>query len=259
MSEGWIKLHRKIIENPVVWDDPEVLKVWLFFLIEAASQERDVIFKGDRTTLKPGQFISSVRIIASKTGIDRSKIHRIINRLKSETQVETQNSNKNTLFTIKNWSAYQKRETQNATQVRHKRDTSETQNKKDKKDKNIKNNISPNTIYINNTNVASLVNVLNGGIHPDTGYLSENRELYALIRDWMEYKDGKQPKSSNHYDTVQGISRLITKFVRTEKEYGLAAVHDAVDTAISNNWMGIAWEKATKNKKQISTDVIDNW
>lgn len=131
---GWIKLHRKVLDNPIVCKDAETFAIWMYMLLMAAHEGTDVVFKGKRQHLEPGQFLSSIRQISAKLKVDRTKTYRAIKLLKSESQIETQESNKNTLFTIKNWAKYQTGETQNETQVRHKRDTSETQNKNDKND-----------------------------------------------------------------------------------------------------------------------------
>jgi hypothetical protein len=54
---GWIKLHRKIYNNPRA-NDPEWLAVWIYLLLHAANESTEVIFKGDRISLKPGQLLT---------------------------------------------------------------------------------------------------------------------------------------------------------------------------------------------------------
>ena len=132
MSNGWIKLHRKIMDNPVVCKDAETFAIWIYMLLSAAHDGKDVVFKGERFSLKPGQFISSTRSIADKLGVSKDKTHRVINCLKSATQIATQTSTKNTLFTVLNWDKYQNRATRNETQVRHDCDTTATQNKNER-------------------------------------------------------------------------------------------------------------------------------
>ena len=55
--EGWIKLHRKILDNPIVMKDSEHLAVWIYLLLNATHKDYDVLFEGKRITLKPGQLI----------------------------------------------------------------------------------------------------------------------------------------------------------------------------------------------------------
>jgi hypothetical protein len=51
--EGWIKLHRKMLDNPIVNKDCEYLAVWIYLLLNATHKEYDVIFEGKRITLQP--------------------------------------------------------------------------------------------------------------------------------------------------------------------------------------------------------------
>ena len=58
MSDGWIKLHRKILENPVVCKDADYLAVWIYLLLKATHDEIQMIFRGEKIRLRPGQLIT---------------------------------------------------------------------------------------------------------------------------------------------------------------------------------------------------------
>jgi hypothetical protein len=64
--EGFVKLHRKILDNPIVCKDAEYFAVWIYLLLNATHKEIDMIFKGKRTTLKP-RSINYRKKINSKT------------------------------------------------------------------------------------------------------------------------------------------------------------------------------------------------
>jgi len=123
---GWIKIHRSIFKNPWM-RNADVLGIWLYILLNVAYQPKDVVFEGKRITLQPGQGLFKMRQMAKELGVPRSTLHRVIMLFKSETQVETQSSPRNTIITVVNWNKYQMVGTQNGTQVGHKRDTSGTQ------------------------------------------------------------------------------------------------------------------------------------
>ncbi len=126
-DSGWIKIHRSILKNPWM-KDAEVIGAWVYILLHVAYQPEDVVFEGKRITLQPGQGLFKMRQVAKILGISRSKLNRTIMLFKSETQIETQTSPRNTLITVVNWEKYQTTGTQNRTQMGHKRDTSGTQN-----------------------------------------------------------------------------------------------------------------------------------
>lgn len=54
---GWIKLHRKIRSNPI-FNDPQLLRLWLICLTEASHTEHDQIVGRQTVKLKPGDFVT---------------------------------------------------------------------------------------------------------------------------------------------------------------------------------------------------------
>ena len=110
--EGWIKLHRKILENPIVCKDADHLAVWVYLLLHATHTERQVLFNGQKITLRPGQLITGRKKIADELSVDASKVKRIIDKFKSDQQIDQQGTNKGSLITVLNWEDYQKSDQQ---------------------------------------------------------------------------------------------------------------------------------------------------
>ena len=54
--EGWIKIHRKLLESNV-FDNEKVLKLWIWCLLKATHQEQKPIIGTQIVKLKAGQFI----------------------------------------------------------------------------------------------------------------------------------------------------------------------------------------------------------
>lgn len=136
-ANGWIKLHRKMLDNPVVMKDAEHFEVWVYLLLKASHAEYPVIFGGEKMALQPGQLITGRKKISSDTGISESKVFRILKSLKNEHQIEQQVSNKNSLISIINWDEYQNSEQQAEQQLNSNRTASEQQLNTNKKIKNI--------------------------------------------------------------------------------------------------------------------------
>lgn len=147
--EGWIKLYRKTLDNPIITKDSDYLAVWIYLLLNTTHKDYDVLFKGKRITLKRGQLITGRKSIAEKLKIDENKVQRILKTLENEHQIEQQSSNKNRLITIVSWNKYQQDEQQNEQQLNNNRTTIEQQvntNKNVKNVKNIKNDKNVTTI-----------------------------------------------------------------------------------------------------------------
>jgi len=132
--EGYIKLHRKILESPVVMKTNDHFAVWMFLLLNATHKGYDVLYEGKRKTLQPGQLITGRKIISKALKINESKVQRILKTFKIEQQIEQQTNPRCRIITILNWCDYQQDEQQTKQQVNNKR----TLNKKVKNVKNEK-------------------------------------------------------------------------------------------------------------------------
>jgi len=153
VNQGYVKIHRKLLNNPVVMKDSDHLAVWIYLLLNATHKEMPAVFRGKKIILKPGQLITGCKSIADVLKINYVKIHRILNEFESENQIEKQSSNKNSLITIKNWKSYQDNEKQNEIQMKNNCNT--TENKQECKECN--NIYSTTSIYEKECNLFQFV------------------------------------------------------------------------------------------------------
>ena len=137
--EGWIKVHRKMLENPIVCKDADYLAVWVYLLLKASHGICPVMFKGEKIMLQPGQLITGRLKIATDLSVNESKVKRILNAFKTDQQIDQQASNKNSLITILNWESYQKIDQHTDQQMTSERPTTDQQVTTNKNEKNIEN------------------------------------------------------------------------------------------------------------------------
>jgi predicted phage replisome organizer len=88
--------------------------------------------------------------------------------------------------------------------------------------------------------------LIDNNIYKESIYIKDRPELDAIISDWMTYKDGMTPKSKNKYASQMSMSKVLTVIIKHDKEYGTDAVREVVDLSISNQWVGILWDKIEK-------------
>ena len=139
---GWIKLHRQILENPVVMKDSDHLSLWTYILLNATHSEYDVIFEGKRKTLIPGEFTTGRNKISKDLSISSSKVQRILKCFESEQQIEQVTDMKCRLIRVLKWNEYQGSEQVNEQLVNKYRTSSEqvvNTKQEGKKKKNAKN------------------------------------------------------------------------------------------------------------------------
>lgn len=143
MNSGWVKFHRSILDNPRS-SDPDWFSVWGHLLLMATHKEMKFIFKGAAILLKPGQLITSRDSLSKKTGVNTSKIERVLKWMQIEQQIEQESSSVSRLITILNWDRYQSIEQVSEHESDTKRTPNEHQtdtNKNVKKDKNVRSKI----------------------------------------------------------------------------------------------------------------------
>src|SRR5690554_2875880 len=116
---GWIKLHRKI-EEKAIWQDPPMLKLWLYCLIRANHTETEVLIEKQEIKLYPGQFVTGRYALAEDYNRGTKKRHRVppntlwrwLQKFKEWDMLDIKPTNKYSVITIKNWHAYQQNEQQ---------------------------------------------------------------------------------------------------------------------------------------------------
>lgn len=109
LRNGWIKVHRIILDNPTVNASSDSLAIWIYLLANAALSERKVCFKGEEFVLKRGQLLTSRKSISQfvRRPINESTVQRTLDKFKKANMIRQETTNKNRLITIVNWDKYQ--------------------------------------------------------------------------------------------------------------------------------------------------------
>ena len=136
-TNGFVKLHRKMLDNPVVCKDADHLAIWIWLLLNAVWDEYDVTFAGERLTLKAGQLTTGRKKIADALHISESKVQRTLKEFESEHQIEQRTDRQCRLITIVSWDKYQVAEQRNEQRVNNDRTTSEQRVNTNKESKKV--------------------------------------------------------------------------------------------------------------------------
>ena len=215
-KNGWVKLHRKMLDNPIIMKDAEHLAVWMYLLLNATHAEYPALFKGKKITLQPGQLITGRKSIASTLCVSESKVTRILSAFESEQQIEQLTSNKNRLISVVNWDKYQIFDQQNEQQMNNNWTTTEQQVNTNKKNKNVKNE----------------KNVIN---------YSDIPELNEAILEFIKFRKSiKKPMTDNAVKLMLGKLNKMTSNVGEQIEI--------LNQSILGGWTGIYPLKQTKKE-----------
>ena len=149
--DGWLKLYRSSLDS-AVFQDAEVLKVWIWLLCNVAFEQHDTICYGKVIHLKPGQIATGRKKIAQCTDLNETKVYRALTAIKSLGNIEIKSTNRYSIITVVNWEKYQDESgnrTANEQQTNSKTTADEQQdNSKRTQHKNGKNGKKEKNIYI---------------------------------------------------------------------------------------------------------------
>jgi len=128
MHEGHIRLFRRLRKSPY-YTDSQYVHLWIHLIMSANWSAKRVKIKGSENfvDLLPGQFLTSRDALSQETGINSSKVERILKAFKSEQQIEQQTFTKYRVISILNWHRYQHHEQQNEQQMNNRCTTDEQQ------------------------------------------------------------------------------------------------------------------------------------
>lgn len=191
-NRGWIRLHRKIMDNPFWLKEPFTPgQAWVDLLL-LANHKAGIIWKrGIMIEVKRGQVGHSERTLAARWRWSRNRVKRFFRDLKTmqqiELETEPQNKNVTALITIVNYDLYQGNDTTNDTtdgatkepQKGHKR----YQNKNDKNGKKF--------ISLEAGEVLSYLNGKTGRKYRNTRHIEARLKDGTMVDDCKRVIDSK--------------------------------------------------------------------
>ena len=142
---GWIKLHRKINDNPVlkksrVYSNFEAF-IWL--LLRANYDDAKVVIGSNIYKLKQGQMITSQKKLCKQFGWGNSRLKTFLKLLENDGMIKVKSNTQLTKVTLLNWESYQ----DSNLKTTHKQPTTNLQPNTNKKNKEeIKKNKEQNFI-----------------------------------------------------------------------------------------------------------------
>lgn len=109
-QQGWIKLHRKILEDEL-WIDctPEQKVIMMTLLMLANHDDKSWIWQGKKFSIKAGQLITSIESIRKISGknISSKNVRSALVKFKKYGFLANESAKTGRLITIANWAKYQ--------------------------------------------------------------------------------------------------------------------------------------------------------
>ena len=132
-GNGWIKLHRKFLESPI-FKDSQALQLWVYLLLKANHKDGKVLIGNTYVPVNRGELLTGRKSLASGTGINESKIRRLLKLYESDKKVTIKKTTKYSIISITNYDSYQDSDQQ----LTNKRPTTDQQLTTNKNVNNVK-------------------------------------------------------------------------------------------------------------------------
>lgn len=211
--QGWIKLHRKLLDNPIS-SKPQYCHLWVCLLLMAQHDGTSFIWNNEKVTINTGQVLTGRKKLSQTTGIPESTIEKILKYLEMEQQIVQQKTTKYRIITIVKWGVHQKKlasVTTEEQQENNKGTTEEQQRdtyKKEEKDKNVK-TVKKTTPFPEKLNTP---------------------EFKVKWTEWVRYRKEIKKKL-----TASTTEKQLNKLA----EYSLAEATATIETSIEKGWTGL--------------------
>ncbi len=231
MGEGWIKLHRQLMDK-AIWkcSTPEQKVILITILMMANHEAKEWEWQGKKFICQPGQFITSLSSIAKKAGpgISIKQVRTAIEKFKKYGFLANKSTNKNRLITVVNWELYQSQDGEWASKRASRGQAEGKQratNKNDKNDKNDKNKIIRN--------------------------FTQNPKLITAINDFMEMRTKvRKPLTDRALELL--LKKLSTMADTDEQKIAL------LEQSIEKSWLSV-YPLEDGDKKPKKRNYDEDW
>jgi hypothetical protein len=106
LGEGWIKLYRKIMDNPI-FKDSEAYHLFSYLLLKANHKPNKFLFNKNEILVERGQLITGREQISRDTGISQWKVRSRLKLLENLHMITIKTTSKFSIITVCNYNRYQ--------------------------------------------------------------------------------------------------------------------------------------------------------
>lgn len=125
--EGWIKLHRQLLES-AIFKNERLLKEWIWCLLKASHKKCEIMVGNQLVSIEEGQFIFGRKDAANELGVNENTLYKDMKNLEKLKMCNIKSNNKFSIVTIEKWSFYQDIDENNNSKNNNNVTTTEQQN-----------------------------------------------------------------------------------------------------------------------------------
>lgn len=207
--DGWIKLHRQIMENEFYFSERfSKGQAWIDLLLLANHKSSTIFIRGNEVKLERGQLGYAITTLAERWQWNERTVDKYLLMLQNREMIHYRKNHITTVITILNYDNYQNATEQNAEQNAEQSKNRIQTNKNDKKEKNDKNPVD------------KLFNIIPDGLNtPD---------FIEVWKRWIIFRKEIKKK------LTESTAKVQLKFLLEQNN-----PIEVIEKSIRNSWQGL--------------------
>ncbi|MGL6121413.1 MAG: hypothetical protein ACRC0V_13030 [Fusobacteriaceae bacterium] len=237
MDLGWIKLHRKIIDN-FLYPKKEFsrFEAWIDLLLISNHKPNKIMIKNETFDCMRGQTIRSIETYQKRWSWTAQKVRSFFELLKKNNMIEIKTNSKTTILTICNYDSYQSEQQTDNKQITNGHQTDNKHLTTNKNEKNENNENNEKNIYIGDKKVfltldefSFLKENYNGYTEKAIEYFQNKEKFYniKILSKWIKEQKRKEISNDKNPEELYKIWALEIK-KEFESEYNIDTLRDFV-------------------------------
>ena len=228
--KGWISLHRKILDNPILTRGRQYsrFEAFVYMLLKANHKDNKALIGNNLIIIKKGSFITSQKKLMKEFNWGSSRLRTFLKLLESDGMIETNTNTISTHITINNYKELQGLQTANELQTKHKQTTNKLQPK-------TNNNVNNDNKEIREEKFIKLV--LAESIKMDK--IVEHNVIDDFCNYWTESNINGNKMKFEMQKTFD-VSRRLNRWVKNSKDWNVKPKSNISEykTSTSGHYIG---------------------
>ena len=151
--KGWISLHRKILDNPILSRGRTYsrFEAFVYMLLQANHKDNKAVIGNQIIKVRSGSFVTSQKKLMKEFRWGSTKLRAFIKMLEDDKMIVSKSNTYSTMITITNYDSYQNLQTTNKLQSESNQKTNKLQSKTNNNDNTLNNdnNVNKEQKFIN--------------------------------------------------------------------------------------------------------------
>ena len=231
--KGWISLHRKILDNPILTRGRQYsrFEAFVYMLLKANHKDNKTLIGNNLIIIKKGSFITSQKKLMKEFNWGSSRLRNFLKLLESDGMIEANTNTISTHITINNYKELQGLQNTNELQTKHK----QTENKIQTKTNNNVNNDN----NVNNKEVFTLGDAKFILMVRSFEKEYDKETLDEFIDYWTE-KNMSGTKAKYQMQKTFDVSRRLKRWVKNSKDWNVKPKSNISEykTSTSGHYIG---------------------